>query len=124
MNSIAEKLSSSPDVVHECSNDIQIKEFLTWLGISGNFTPKPEGSKETVTLVRHFNNKTHFILIGLWRGYDDTSQNGYRIWCIPRTTYSIEQFEDLCKVILEKSSDNNRILDAGTFRSEPGNISN
>lgn len=123
MSKIAVKLSNFPNDAFEFDHNGQIKEFLIKLGITGQFDQKPpQGSKETIMAIPYLHHETHFVLIALWRGYDDPKENGYRIWCFPKKRMSYEQFMDVGKKILNPTDD--RVLDAGIFFSGPGHQAN
>jgi hypothetical protein len=119
MNEISRELAEKPNEVVESSDDEQIKGLLLELGILSQFTRTPQGPKLSIQAVPYIHHPTHFILVALWLGYDDPTQNGYRVWCIPKSEADIRIFQAFCKEVLP-----NQVFKSEIFFSGPGKTSN
>jgi hypothetical protein len=122
MGKISEILANSNDDYCEYVDDTEIKEFLIEIGVASQFSRNPAGTSHTAQFVTLNNNPTHFILVCLYLGHEDKTQNGYRAWCLSKKDYTAETF---LRFVRNFQSMTGRVsLESHTFKSGPDNALN
>ncbi len=102
---MTEKLQNSPNKRFDITDDSQAEILLLELGILDRFTKKFPAHETTQTVV--FNeHPTHHILAVLYLGHQNTVDNGYVIFCIPRSHLSAEQFHTFADKFLTPTPTN------------------
>jgi hypothetical protein len=102
MSKISDKLARSANDYLTFDHDEQIKEFLFELGLSSRFKTNLHG-KRVQFVSEPTGMKTHFILICLYSGCEDQSDNGYFIWAFPRSKTTMEMFTTVAGGLMGKS---------------------
>lgn len=74
---------------------------------------------QAVTFGEH---PTHFILIALYTGYANESENGYWAVAMPKKKFTFERFCETAKQVLSPMDE--QILGAEVFWTNPGNTAN
>src|SRR5437773_1735681 len=87
-----EILKQKPDEVVEIADDNSAKIFLLELGIAGRFKAKSEGATATDQGIRFTEHQTHCVLALLYLGRADQAQNGYMIYCLPKSKHTFIEF--------------------------------
>ena len=103
-----EILRQNPHKEFFFEDQFEIKSILLELGIAGRFSmdppnvPRGEQSQQAVTIGEH---PTHFILVILYLGNADSTENGYIVLCYPRSKWNYAQFMERARIILNPSDD-------------------
>lgn len=99
MSKIGDKLTRNPNEIFEFHHNGQIKDFLIELNVESKFNAEKEGEQQQV--IQHEEHPTHFILILRWSGYAHRQDNGYYVWCLPKRKFTVEQFYEYSRRILQ-----------------------
>ena len=115
---ITERLKQSPDEQIDISDDSEAKVLLLELGILNKFTTKLP-PHETTQAVVYGEHPTHHILAVLYAGHAKTTDNGFVVFCLPRSRFSPEKFHLFANRFLNPTPTN--ILGVQPFGGPPTN---
>jgi len=115
---MADKLQNAPDEQFDIDDDADAKVLLLELGILDKFTTKLP-SHETTQAVVYREHPTHHILALLYAGHSNPVDNGFFVFCLPRSRFSPEQFQLFADRFLAPTSTN--VLGFQAFGGPPTN---
>jgi hypothetical protein len=84
---IVESLLKNPDTIFETKNDTTAKLWLLELGLMGKFSNTSDSRTQLIT---HRDHPTHFIVAMFFTGKTKKSDNGYVIFCLPKSEFPPE----------------------------------
>ena len=79
---LSEFLKLNPDVGAQSKDDAKCKVLLGELGMLELFRRSEEPNLSILACLTH---NTHWIVGMLWSGYPKPDDNGYRVFCLPKT---------------------------------------
>src|ERR1035441_5387221 len=115
-----ELLKNKPNETFTFDNDNEAKMLLLELGLAGRLNIKPPNispEKPTRQAVLHTVHPTHFILAILYLGNSKKEDNGYLVYCLPKSKCSFAKFNTFADRILQPES--GRVAGIQGFSPEP-----
>jgi hypothetical protein len=85
-----EILNQMPGQFFQFSDDGEAKIMLFELGLIDKFSIKPPHGQSTAQFVTYGEHPTHFIFAMLFVGKTKKEDNGYVVFCLPKSEYSSE----------------------------------
>jgi len=113
---MTEKLKNAPNEQFDIADDTEAKVLLLELGILDRFKNKVP-PHETTQAVVYGEHPTHHILAVLYSGHSNPADNGFVVFCLPRTRFSPHQFHLFADKFLGAAPDN--IVDVQPFGNSP-----
>ncbi|HZF01606.1 MAG TPA: hypothetical protein VE344_06880 [Methylomirabilota bacterium] len=86
-----EILEQMPNQFFQFADDKEAKQLLFELGMIDKFTPKPNFKPSTTQILTESNHPTHFIAAMYFAGKTNPTDNGYLVFCLPKSQFSPEQ---------------------------------
>ena len=82
-------LSKSPNEIVEISDDTDAKALLVQLGVINKFPESPNLSEPWAARVGYADHPTHWIMATLFTGFPNAIDNGYVIYCLPKSQFAL-----------------------------------
>jgi len=112
---MTKKLENSPDEQFDIADDVNAEVLLLELGILDRFRKKTT-APETQAVIYNVHS-THHILAVFYSGRQKAEDNGYAIFCIPKSKLSAVEFHAFAKKFLNPNPSN--ILGIDPFSGPP-----
>lgn len=94
-----EILNQMPSQFFQFADDAEAKTILFELGLIDKFSIKPPYNQSTAQSITYAEHPTHFIFAMLFLGKTKKEDNGYVVFCLPKSEYSPE---DAMKFVHQK----------------------
>ena len=95
---ILDILKYVPNLGVQSKDDARCKTLFDRLGILGCFSTSTTPS---LSLVRYREHGTHWIVGMLWSGYPHQQDNGYQVFCLPKSRITEQRMERFAEFILD-----------------------
>ena len=86
-----EILEQMPNQLFQFDDDDEAKRLLFELRMIDKFTPRPNIKPSTTQVLTEANHPTHFIFAMYFAGKTNPTDNGYLVFCLPKSQFSPEQ---------------------------------
>src|SRR3954469_18841858 len=97
-----EILAANPNKQFSFDDEKEAKTLVLELNLTGRFSPNPAKGQQSQQSVLCFDNLTHFIQVILYLGNPDPNENGFVVFCYPRSKVSYEKLMGLAKSVLNE----------------------
>jgi hypothetical protein len=85
-------LLKNPDEFFQTENDHEAKAFLVEVGLSAQI--KTDITESRTQLITYGDHSTHFIAVEYFTGKTVKTDNGYLIYCLPKSQFSADDFAE------------------------------
>ncbi|MGD1088953.1 MAG: hypothetical protein ABR955_09560 [Verrucomicrobiota bacterium] len=86
-----EILEQMPNLTFFFEKDDEAKTVLFEMGLIDKFSQEPPYSQSTIQAVSYSEHATHFIIGLLYLGKTKPEDNGYLVYCLPKSQYSLQK---------------------------------
>lgn len=90
-----------PNQFFQFADDKEAKQLLFELGLIDKFSKKPIGNDSAAQLVTYGEHLTHFIVAMFFTGKTKPEDNGYVVFCLPKSQYSPERASQFVRLKME-----------------------
>lgn len=96
-----EILSQNPHKMVTVEDDKEAKTLLFELGLIDKFSKNPLLGASTAQAVTHGDHPTHFVFAMLFLGKTAKQDNGYLVYCLPKSQYPPSKAMEFVRTVLK-----------------------
>ena len=90
-------LAGRPSDSFKITNKTQAMRLLLELGVVGKFLKKPALADRWASAAGYSEHATHWVIAALFEGFPEACDNGYIVFCLPKSEFSLEQVNEVWK---------------------------